>query len=73
MAQTTGAVEAVRFQAAVTNHSDNLSVFLAILFENKLTLVAITVILSPPSILSSLSFSIRTERVALHLCSLAWG
>ena len=54
-------VEAVGLQAAVPQHLDDLGVLLPVLLEDELSLVALVLVLTPPSILPSLSYTTPLE------------
>ena len=54
MCQTLLAVEAQRFQSAITKHLDNLRVLLAVLTEDELSFVIVVLVLSTSPVLSSL-------------------
>jgi hypothetical protein len=54
MGEAAGAVEALGFQAAVTQHLDYLSVFLTLLFEDEFALFVVVLVLTPTSVLTTL-------------------
>jgi hypothetical protein len=56
VSEAAGAVETLRFQAAVAQHLDDLRVLLALLLEGELALLVIVLVLAPTSVLASLRF-----------------
>jgi len=54
MGETAGAVETLGFQAAVSEHLDDLGVFLALLFEDEFALLVVVLVLTPTSVLATL-------------------
>ena len=58
MGEAAGAVEALGFQAAVSEHLYYLGVFLALLFEDEFALFIVVFVLSPTSVFTSLWFDV---------------
>lgn len=54
MGETAGAVEALGFQTTVSEHLDDLGVFLAFLFEDEFALFVVVLVLTPTSVFTSL-------------------
>jgi hypothetical protein len=54
MGEAARAVEALGFQAPVTQHLDDLGVFLALLFEDEFALFVVVLVLTPTSVLATL-------------------
>jgi hypothetical protein len=77
MGETASAVEALGFQTAISEHLDDLSVFLALLFEDEFALLVVVLVLTPTSVLATLGtvsvelFSGREERIEGLRCAYA--
>jgi hypothetical protein len=54
MGEAAGAVEALRFQAAVAQHLDDLGVLLAFFLEDELALFVVVLVLSTAPVLTTL-------------------
>jgi hypothetical protein len=54
MGETAGAVEALGLQTTVSEHLDDLGVFLAFLFEDEFALFVVVLVLTPTSVFTSL-------------------
>ena len=54
MGETAGAVEALGFQTTVSEHLDDLGVFLAFFFEDEFALFVVVLVLTPTSVFTSL-------------------
>ena len=56
MRETTSAVETLGFQTSVSEHLNDLGVFLAFLFEDEFALFIVVLVLTPTSVLASLYY-----------------
>jgi len=56
MCKTTSAVETLGFQTSVSEHLDDLGVFLAFLLEDEFALFIVVLVLTPTSVLASLYY-----------------
>jgi hypothetical protein len=54
MCKTARAIEALGFQASVSEHLDDLGVFLALLLEDELALLVVVLVLTPTPVLTTL-------------------
>ena len=54
MGKAAGTVKALSFQATVSEHLDDLGVFLAFLLEDKFALLIVVLVLTPTSVFTSL-------------------
>lgn len=56
VAQPRGAIKTVSLQSSIPQHLHHLGVLLTVLLEHQLPLVVLVFILTPPSVLTSLSY-----------------
>jgi hypothetical protein len=66
MCEAAGAVEALGFETAVSEHLDDLGVFLAFFFEDKLALFVVVFVLTTTSVLATLSGVLVHGQYGVH-------
>lgn len=56
MCEAAGAIEALGLESAVAEHLDDLSIFLALLFEDEFALLVVVLVLTTASVLATLFY-----------------
>lgn len=65
MTQSCCPIKTVCFQTPIPQHLHHLGILLAVLFEHKLSLVILILVLTPAPILTSLSYSTIIELIVM--------